>query len=175
MFSIGATAKLMISLMVVIAVCAYSVFVLKGQIETKAKKIYEKRSMLAVFEKRYENFFQLSKDYKMVGENLELIRKSLPKEDGLDVAVNAFDSLATQKGVSQTLNFEPMSGTLSSASVKPIKFSAVVTGDAWALSDYLEKLGSLPYFIVINNVDVTSEGVEGKSRLTLVAQLYIRN
>lgn len=169
--------KLIISILAIIVAGGAISFVLKNKIEARAEKIYESRSMLKVLENRDENYSLLKADYPLVQEGLPILRKALPKDDGLDAAVSSLDALAVETNNIQNLVFDPLIGAQAAGGMKSVGFTASLEGNFGTFENYFKKIQKLPYFIEIGNISIANgEGVfNNNSHLNFKARLYIKN
>lgn len=169
--------KLVLAIFMIIIAGGAGSFFLKNKIEASSKKIYESRSMLKVLENRDETYSLLKADYPVVSEGLPLLRKALPKEDGLIEVVTRIDSLASETNISQNLVFDSLAGAQAIGGMKSIGFTASLEGNFGSFKNYFQKIQKLPYFIEIANVSITnSAGIfSNNSRLNYKAKLYIKN
>lgn len=176
MNSSNSVLKISFSILAVCAVAVLVIFALKDKIEKEAEGIYEKRSMLAVLEKRNENFLLLKADSQTLEEDLPLLKKALLDEDSIDDAVNALENLANRTNNTQSLNFEPLSHSQFSGGSKALGFSATLIGNMGSLAKYLKGIKELPYPIEISAVSLTNDlGIANNgSRLVLSAKIYIK-
>ncbi len=173
---ISKIAKLLISIIVIVAAGSGVSLLLKNKIEAGAKKIYEARSLLQVLENRDENHLLLKANYPAVREGLPILRKALPKEDGIEMAVSDLEALAAKTSNAQNLVFDSLSGAQTIGGVKGVNFSTSLVGNFGTFAEYFKKLRSLPYFIEITSVSINNDtGVfNNNSRLNLKAKLYIK-
>ena len=176
MLSLNRLTKLAISIPLtdIIAVLAFSA--IKGEIEKRARDVYEKRSMLAVLDGRERNFLELKTDRAMIEQNLPTLKEALPQESDIDNVVTDLESVARRTGNDQVLNFDPLASASDLGSMKSIGFSANLSGNLPSFSLYLSELEKLPYPIEISSVNVLNDSgsLSGGSRLNLTAKLYYR-
>lgn len=169
--------KISLAIIMVIVAGSAASFALKNKIEASSKKIYESRSMLKVLENRDETYSLLKADYPLVSDGLPLLRKALPKEDGIFEAVTSLDALATETNNTQSLVFDSLASAQSIGGVKSLGFTANLDGNFGSFEEYFKKIQKLPYFIEISNVSIANgSGIfNNNSRLNYKAKLYIKN
>ncbi|MDP3057823.1 MAG: hypothetical protein Q8N37_04915 [bacterium] len=169
--------KLIITIFVIIVAGSAGSFVLKNKIEASGKNIYESRSMLKVLENRDENYSFLKTDYPLVRDGLPILKKSLPKEDGLDKVVTSLDALASETNNTQNLIFDSSGIAQIIGGMRSIDFSASLDGNFGSFESYFKKMQRLPYFIEIGSVSINNgAGVfNDNSHLSFKAKLYIKN
>ncbi len=174
-------SKLIISIILSISVSGALFSAAEKIIEKEARKIYEKRSFLKVLEGKQENFLALKDDQPMMEENLPILKAALPSENEIDAVIITLENIAVQTGNKQILNFESMSNSEDLGSIKAVRFSANLSGNIFSLSQYLNKLQKLPYFIEVSSVNVSSDAGflnenfgNASSRLSLSAKLYYK-
>lgn len=169
--------KTIIVTAVVLAVSGAIVFVFKNKIEASAKKIQEKRSLLAVLDKKDETFLALKANSKTLEETLPVLRRALPDEDNIGGAVSSLEFLASQTNNIVSLEFEPLNNPQSSGAIRTVNFSATLAGNMDTFAAYLKGVKALPYFIEIAGVAVSSDSKisNGNSRMSIKGKLYIKN
>lgn len=169
--------KLVIAIFIVIIACGAGSFILINKIDASSKKIYESRSMLKVLENRDDTYSLLKADYPIVRDGLPLLKKALPREDGLVEVVSNLDALAAQTNNAQNLVFDPISNAEVMGGMKKINFSATLDGNFGTFENYFKKIESLPYFIEIGNISINNgDGVfNSSSHMNFKARLYIKN
>lgn len=169
--------KLIMAIVAVIAIGGAGSLALKDRIEASGKKIHEARSILKVLENRDENYSLLKADYPLVQFGLPILKKALPKEDGLDDAVISLDAAASETNNTQNLIFDSLSSAQTVGGMKVIGFTANIEGNFETFKNYFKKIKKIPYFIEIGNISITNgEGVfSNNGRLNYKAKLYIKN
>jgi Tfp pilus assembly protein PilO len=177
MTSFNLFAKLIIFTIMAIVAAGAIAFTFKSKIEMSAKNIHEKRSLIAVLEKRDENFLALKFDADILRKNLPILRKALPEEDNIDIIVSSLESLAAQTNNTVNLEFAPLDNSQIIGTAKGVSFSASLLGNIGTFTQYLKGLKKLPYFIEISNIAVSGDsGINSNnnSRLVLSAKVYIK-
>lgn len=175
-FSNPAVKPIIFTIAAIVAAVAL-VFIFKSKIETSAKSIHEKRSLLVVLEKRDENLLTLKADADILRKNLPILRKALPEEDNISIIVSSLESLAAQTNNTVNLEFEPLSNSQIIGTTKGVNFSASLSGNIGTFTQYLKGLKNLPYFIEISSIAISGDsGIfsNNNSRLVLNARVYIK-
>lgn len=177
MASLNSVIKLAAAALIVSITAIFIVSAIEDKIAASAQKNYEKRSLLAVLEKREDNFIQLKKDYPFASEKLKILRAALPGERDIDEVVKNLEFLAAKTSNDQVLTFDPLSNAKKMGGVKGVGFTAVLNGNMVTFIDYLTQLKKLPYNIEIKNVSIYngSNISNSNSQLSFAATVYIKN
>ncbi len=174
---LNSVIKLAAAALIVSITAIFIVSAIEDKIAASAQKNYEKRSMLAVLEKREDNFIQMKKDSPFVNEKLKILRAALPCERDIDEVVKNLEFLAAKTNNDQVLTFEPLSNAQKLSGVKSAGFTAVLSGNMGTFIDYLTQLKKLPYNIEIKNISIynSSNISNSNSQLSFAATVYIKN
>jgi hypothetical protein len=142
--------------MIAIAMISFAaVFMIKEKIETKANQISERRIMLVAMEKNEDNFLQIKESYKIVQNDLPVIKQYFPDEDNIDSFVDNIQSLAEKSGGKQILKFEPLNkSAIEGINLRKLTLSSTVYGNTGIFIKYLQGIQNMPYFIRIDRIEI---------------------
>lgn len=176
MFKTSIITKFIILILAIVLVAGAIVFTLKDKIAASAQKIYEKQNMLAVIGMRENNLASLKADYEIVKEKMPIMRTILPDEDNIGTAIDRLESMATQTGNEQVLNFERLSRPESLEIANSISYTATLTGNIGSFVAYFDGIKKLPYPIEISSISIANgSGIsENNTRLNYSAKIFIK-
>jgi Tfp pilus assembly protein PilO len=170
--------RLSIYIILVIVFTVSSVLFLADKIESKTKKLQEKRSVLRVSQQQDENFLELKKTYDIIKNNQKKIEEIFPDDDNIGNFIIALENTAEQTSNAQILNFDSLDNAKAEGeNIKSLKFTVFLTGNTNTFINYLKQIKSLPYFIEIENVTLNNNSsiANNDSRMDIKSKIYIRN
>lgn len=177
MFKTNYIIRLIIAMLIIAILSLTAVFIIKEKIQTKADQISERHVMLVALENNEENFLQIKESYKIVQDNLPVIKQYFPEEDNIDNFIYSIQSLAEKNGGSQILKFEPMNKSqIEGNNLRKLNFSSTIYGNMDTFIRYLEGIKAMPYFVTINKAEVRNSLVtsEINGQMFIEASLFIK-
>lgn len=173
---INILVKFIAAIAIVVLIAGGTVFTLKNKIEKSAKNIYEKQNMLLVLQRRESNISELRADYETVKQDLPALKNIFLDEQNIGKLIDALETLGSETGNNQNLNFAPSFQAEDLESAKSINFSAALTGNSASFAAYFRELKRLPYFIEVNSIAISNgAGVfNNNTQLNYTAKVFIK-
>ncbi|MEK7149896.1 MAG: hypothetical protein AAB757_02920 [Patescibacteria group bacterium] len=155
------------------------IFIISGQISKIGNSLSEKRKLSLILQKRSETTEKIRENFKIIGDNEQKIKNSLPRTDNILDFIAALESLASKNAVQQSYRFGVPTVFINqnNLNVASIDYNLNLTGNIVILINYLKDFENLPYFTGISSISVSSppdRGWEANSSISIQAKLYAR-
>lgn len=151
----------------VIIVVFITFFVLfRLNIDRQLEVITHLKSQKAVVAQSAENLAILIKDWEIVKQWKDQVRKLVPQKDALVLLSKNFQDIAKLRSVSLNFSFGGETNPASQDSLGSVSFTAVAEGKRENLLQFFEDLENKYYSLKIRVLDITSQGTFDRAFFT---------
>ena len=175
--SIKSLSPLFIVRVVVLLVFVLVIFIIRGQINSLAKKTSLTLANISIQTSLIGQAAELKQQYNDYYPMLSKINALLPGPDNLPNFVSAVENAGEKARMDfTTIKFggEPITSA-TVVGVKEIAISMNAGGTASKFADLFEELSSMPYFMNLTNISIDAQGgLEGTALLQASGTLFLK-
>ena len=144
------------------------------EIKNYARFSQEQQSKLLTLKNQGQNTTALRGDYNTVKKEAEIINSSLPNKENIVDFVSSLETIALDYNFAAQLSFEKSLPQKDSKGLTFVPFKIQFTGSLDNLTNYLNLVEKLPYFVKISKITAQNlKGFAGTNQYFLEANLSI--
>lgn len=168
---------LIIKTLIVIILITIAVLYLISSIDKQSQSILDKKIQSITQRRQQETRLSLLSDFKKIEQYLEKVNQTLPSAE--EIAINlssVFDNLAFKNNIQLSFRIDPPQiFTLPSTKhISIINFNMNLSGTLDSFNKFLEDMENLPYFVVINRLDINGNDFNSDAKVDISGTFYAK-
>lgn len=168
---------LIIKTLIIIILITIAILYLISSINKQSQSILDKKIQSITQQRQQETRLSLLSDLKKIEQYLEKVNQALPSAE--EIAINlssVFDNMALKNNIQLSFRIDPPQlFTLPSAKhISIINFNMNLSGTLDSFNKFLEDMENLPYFAVINRLDINGNDFNSDAKVDISGIFYAK-